>query len=102
MDALFGFDHAVLNEEGLSLLTTVYDDVLAEIYTDLLKEANIPCLKKDRSGGGAVRIITGTNCYGTDLYVPSERLQEAKELLAGTPVETVTDEDEPGEESDEP
>ncbi len=104
MDALFGLDHAALNEEGLSLLTTVYDDVLVEIYQDLLTDAGIPLLKKDRGGGTAMRIITGANRYGTDLYVPTERLEEARQLLESTPIETVEDEsaDEGGEESDEP
>ena len=78
MDAFFGLDHAVLNEEGLALLTTVFDDVLVEIYADLLTDAGIPFLKKDRGGGTAVRIITGANWYGTDIYVPEERLQEAR------------------------
>ena len=100
MDAFFGLDHAVLDEEGLSLLTTAYDDVLVEIYTDLLTDAGIPFLKKDRGGGTAMRIITGANRYGTDLYVPTERLEEAKQLLESTPVETVEEND--GEDSEEP
>lgn len=100
MDAFFGFDHAALDEKGLSLLTTVYDDVLLEIYGDLLTDAGIPFLKKDRGGGTAVRIITGSNRYGTDIYVPDERLEEAKDLLASTPIETV-DEENDGEDSDE-
>lgn len=101
MDALFGLDHAVLNEEGLALLTTVFDDVLVEIYADLLTDAGIPFLKKDRGGGTAVRIITGANWYGTDIYVPEERLQEARDLLASTPIETVDEESGEGQESDE-
>ncbi len=100
MDAFFGLDHAVLDEEGLALLVTAYDDVLVEIYADLLTDAGIPFLKKDRGGGTAMRIITGANRYGTDLYVPTERLEEAKQLLESTPIETVDEND--GEDSEEP
>ena len=67
---------------------------------DLLTDAGIPFLKKDRGGGTAMRIITGANRYGTDLYVPTERLEEAKQLLESTPVETVEEND--GEDSEEP
>lgn len=101
MDAFFGLDHPVLNEEGLSLLTTVFDDVLVEIYQDLLTDAGIPFLKKDRGGGTAVRIITGANRCGTDIYVPTERLQEARDLLESTPIETVDEENGDGQESEE-
>ena len=101
MDAFFGLDHAALDEKDLSLLTTVYDDVLLEIYGDLLTDAGIPFLKKDRGGGTAVRIITGANRYGTDIYVPNEHLQEAHDLLTSTPIETIEEENDNGEESDE-
>ena len=48
-----------------------------------------------------MRIITGANWYGTDIYVPEERLQEARDLLASTPIETVDEESGEGQESDE-
>ncbi|MBR2011540.1 MAG: DUF2007 domain-containing protein [Clostridia bacterium] len=81
MDLFFGFDKPVLNEEGLSLLCTLYDDLLVEMYEALLKEEEIPYLKKDRSGGGAIRILMGNNPHGTDIYVPSAHVERARELL---------------------
>ncbi len=82
MDLFFGFDKPVLHEKGLSLLCTLYDDLLVEMYQALLKEEGIAYLKKDRSGGGAIRILMGNNPHGTDIYVASESLSRARELLA--------------------
>lgn len=82
MDLLFGFEKPVLNEEGLSLLVTLYDDVLVSMYEALLKEEGIAYLKKDRSGGGAMRILMGNNSQGTDLYVADGDLARAQELFA--------------------
>lgn len=81
MDLFFGFDKPVLNEDGLSLLCTLYDDLMVDMYEALLKEENIPYLKKDRSGGGAIRILMGNNPHGTDIYVPSEHVERARDLL---------------------
>lgn len=92
MDRLFGFDKPLPPPlEGLALLSTVYDDVLAEIYESQLSEAGIPCVKKDRGSGGAMRVIMGSSCFGTDIFVPEEKLEEAKELLQSLPVEEEAD-----------
>ena len=82
MDLFFGFDKPVLNEEGLSLLCTLFDDLLVDMYEAILKEEGLAYLKKDRSGGGAIRILMGNNPHGTDIYVASKDLARAKELLA--------------------
>ena len=81
MDRFFGFDKPVLNEKGLSLLRTLYDDVSLEMTEALLREEKIPYLKKDRSGGSAMRIILGSNPHGTDIYVPIEYLERATGLF---------------------
>lgn len=85
MDHFFGLDKPALSGEGLSHLTTLFDDISVEMYEALLEEAKIPYLKKDRSGGTAIRILTGNNPHGTDIYVPTELLATAKELLAAEP-----------------
>jgi len=87
MDTLFGFDKPVLNEEGLSLLCTLYDDVLVDMYEALLREEKIPTLKKDRSGGSAIRILMGSNPQGTDIYVPTEFFDIAMALIAAPTAE---------------
>ena len=81
MDLFFGFDKPVLNEEGLSLLCTLYDDLLVDMYESILKEEAIPYIKKDRGGGSAMRIIMGNNPHGTDIYVANGDLARAKALL---------------------
>ncbi len=81
MDLFFGLDKPTGAADGTSLLATLYDDILVEMYEALLKEEEIPYLKKDRSGGGAIRILTGNNPHGTDIYVPDAYLERAKALL---------------------
>lgn len=80
MDQLFGLEHTNA-DEGLSLLVTLYDDILLSMYEELLKEENIPYLKKDRGTGNAMRIMMGQSFYGTDIYVPEELLEKALELI---------------------
>jgi hypothetical protein len=89
MDSFFGLDAPALqDDDNLTLLTTVYDDILADLYAALLKEENVPFLKKDRSGGGALRMILGTSNQGVDFYVPPSYLEAASNLLFATPEES--------------
>ena len=81
MDLFFGLEKPVLNEEGIALLATLYDDMLVSVYESLLKEEDIKYLKKDRSGGGALRILTGSNLQGTDIYVSEADLARARALF---------------------
>ncbi len=92
MDLFFGLDKPVLDDKGVSLLCTLYDDILVEMYEALLKEEQIPYLKKDRSGGSAIRILMGNNLHGTDIYVPDAYLARARELLTA-PAEDVAYDD---------
>ena len=82
MDRLFGLDAPALRDEGISLLATLYDNVSVAMYEDILRDADIPYLKKDRGAGGAVRIIMGCSLAAVDIYVPTERLAEAEVLFA--------------------
>ena len=81
MDRLFGLDSPALKDEGICLLATLYDDVSVAMYEDILRDANIPCLKKDRGAGGAMRIIMGGSLSAVDIYVPEARLDEALSLF---------------------
>ena len=81
MDLFFGLEKPVLNEEGIALLATLYDDMLVSVYESLLKEEDIKYLKKDRSGGGALRILMGNNLQGTDIYVNEADLERARALF---------------------
>ena len=82
MDRLFGLDSPALRDEGVSLLATLYDEVSVAMYEDVLRDADIPFLKKDRGAGGAMRIIMGTTLSPIDIYVPVGRLAEAEALFA--------------------
>ena len=89
MDRFFGLDTPALKDDDtLTLLTTVYDDILADLYAALLKEEQIPFLRKDRSAGGALRMILGTSNQGVDFYVSPAQLEMAKELLFAPTDET--------------
>ena len=99
MDRLFGLEHTTA-DEGLALLATLYDDILVAMYEELLKEENIPYLKKDRGTGSAMRIMMGQSFYGTDIYVPEALLERALELI--TPADGAElEEDENAQESEE-
>ena len=93
MDQFFGLDAAALDEEGVALLTTVYDEILASLYEALLKEHNIPHLKKDRSGGTAMRVLMGASSQGIDFYVPDRYLEAAKELLFAPDAEIIEEDE---------
>lgn len=82
MDRLFGLDSPALKDEGVALLATLYDDVSIAIYEDILRDAAIPFLRKDRGAGGAMRIIMGGSLSAADIYVPADRLGEALALFA--------------------
>ena len=97
MDRFFGLDNPSLSDEGVSLLTTLYDTVSAELVGALLTEEGIPFLRKDRGTGGMMRILAGTTLSPIDIYVPDTRLDEARELLQATAAENGEDAEEDAE-----
>lgn len=80
MDRIFGLDHPA-SEGSLSHLCTFHDPVSLSIAEEILTEAQLPFLKKERGSGGAVRLITGFQSFGTDLFVRPEDAEKASELL---------------------
>ncbi len=64
-----------------ALLLTLYDDMEADVYISLLTAENSPTFKKYPKTSGLFKIYTGSGLMGVDLYVPSEKLAEAKALL---------------------
>ena len=81
MDNLFfGLDQPA-SEDGLVLLRTFHDDVSVTMAEEVLRDEEIPFVKKDRGSGAAVRIITGYSMYGTDILVAPEDLEKATELM---------------------
>ena len=81
MDNLFfGLDQPA-TEDGLVLLRTFHDDVSVIMAEEVLRDEEIPFVKKDRGSGSAVRLITGYSMYGTDLLVSPDDLEKATELM---------------------
>ena len=91
MGRLFGLDSHALRDDGVALLATLFDEVSTAMYEDILRDAGIPYLKKDRGAGGAVRIIMGATLSPVDIYVPEDRLAEAEALFAAEESEDATE-----------
>ncbi len=95
MDSLFGLERLASHDEALAHLITVYDPSLLPVLESILKDAEIPYLKKERGSGSSVKIITGFSLFGTDLFVLKEHLEVATALI--TPPES---EEEPQDEEE--
>lgn len=63
------------------LLLSNLNTMEAEIITAKLKSYGIPVLKKSKGSGEIMEIYTGVNLYGIDIYVPSDLIELAKELM---------------------
>ena len=75
-------------DEKAVLLTSTFDSPAdADTIISLLSAYGVPCFKYYDREGGAGKVINGFSGYGASLYVPASRLEEARELLAATPVE---------------
>jgi hypothetical protein len=94
MDALFGLDRVSSHDEGLELLTTVYDRAQLMIVESILKDAEIPYLAKERGSGTMVKVIAGYSMFGTDIFVPSTALETAIELITPPDAEEIAEESE--------
>ena len=91
LDKLFGLDKPVkTTEETGALLTTAHSNEELAAIEAMLRSAEIPYRLMDRGAGGVVRVISGYNMYGTDVYVKADDVETARELL--TPVEAIEDE----------
>ena len=80
MDRIFGLDHPA-NDTSLTHLCTFHDPVSLSIAEEMLQDAEIPFLKKERGSGNAVRLIVGFQSFGTDLFVRPEDAERANEVL---------------------
>ena len=92
MDALFGLDRVSAHDEGLELLTTVYDRAQLMIVESILKDAEIPYLAKERGSGTMVKVIAGYSMFGTDIFVPGSALDTAVALITPPDAEEIAEE----------
>lgn len=67
--------------EGQAFLITASDSIEADIIESKLATAEIPVYKKFRGPGAYLNIVLGNTSMGIDLFVPEERIKEAKGLL---------------------
>ena len=80
-------DAAGQDEKAVLLASTFDSPADADTVISLLSAYGVPCFKYYDREGGAGKVINGFSGYGVSLYVPAFRLEEARELLAATPVE---------------
>ena len=67
--------------EGQVFLITAGDSIEADIIESKLSTAGIPVYRKYREPGAYLEIILGTTTMGIDLFVPEEKIEEAKSIL---------------------
>jgi len=77
------------------LLCTLADDVITNMLIAALKDNGIPAMKKTKGIGQALSIVMGFSNENVEIYVPSDLLNEAREIF-----DIIMAEDE-SEESDE-
>lgn len=70
--------------EGQVFLITASDRIEADILESKLSVAQIPVYKKYRGPGAYLNIVLGNTSMGVDLFIPEERLEEAKGILEST------------------
>jgi len=67
--------------EGQAFLITAGDSIEADIIESKLSAAEIPVFRKYREPGAYLEIILGNTTMGIDLFVPEEKIEEAKAIL---------------------
>ena len=101
MDPLFGLDRVSAHDDSLALLATVFDPTEALLIEGLLRDAEIPYLKKERGSGASVRVIAGFSVFGCDIFVRKEDLPTALELVTPPEDGTFVESPEEWEDSEE-
>ncbi len=64
-----------------AFLMTVVNNIEADLIEAILKNDDIPVLRKYREAGGYLTVFMGDTIYGIDLYVPDKLLDKANELI---------------------
>ncbi len=67
--------------ENAVLLTNVADGIDAPMLMELLQNAGIECWAVDSSSGSFLRSLMGFSPAGRQLFVPADRLEEARGIL---------------------
>ena len=74
-------------EIEMVLLRTTNNNYELDLIKNLLEDADIPYLIKERGIGSYMRMISGDSMYGTDIYVQKDLLEKAESVLDEFPWE---------------
>ena len=70
--------------KNAALLLTANDTTEADIIESKLNAFGIPSIRRHRGTGAYLTIIFGKSNFGVDIYVPEDRLNEAKDIIEST------------------
>ena len=73
-------------EKAVRLMNSFDSAADSDMTISLLAAYGIPCFKYYDLDGGAGKVINGFSGYGSGLYVPASRREEAEEILQAEPV----------------
>jgi hypothetical protein len=81
----------IVPPEGMALLITADDKIAADVLESKLEAYGIQTTRKYRETGAYLTILLGNSAYGIDIFVPADKLDEAKDIIASA--EEIKDED---------
>jgi hypothetical protein len=74
-------------EIEMVLLRTTNNNYELDLIKNLLEDANIPYLIKERGIGSYMRMISGDSMYGTHIFIEGKLLEKAETVLDEFPWE---------------
>ncbi len=80
MDCFFGLDKISAHDDSVAHLTTAYDPVELSIIRSILDGEGIPYMIRERGSGALVKVVAGYSVFGSDVFVPKEMEEKAKEV----------------------
>ena len=69
------------DNDEIVLLATALTNIEELLFEGILRENDIPYLKKEKDAGQVMGFIMGYSLYGCDFYVERNRFDEAANLL---------------------
>ena len=76
-------------EIEMVLLRTTNNNYELDLIKNLLEDADIPYLIKERGIGSYMRMISGDSMYGTDIFIEEKLLEKAESILDEFPWEEI-------------
>lgn len=74
-------DESLSHEGKEALLTTVNDNFEASLIEARLKQEGIPVLLKYKGTGAYLSLFMGKTSFGVEIYVPSDLIDKAREIM---------------------